>query len=244
MDPSSHEDIDEAVFSARFPNPQPSPHIYPIPVSAPTLPGYQVTADHTAQFVANLPDGDFTTDVTCTTDESAVTTSVPPSSVGSPPRRRAAGHTYFEDYPNGMSAPSQMTENTYVSMHPVYSQVTPRGQRVRSPEHRDRSHDYRDRSHEVSRDYRDVTYDYRDYRDIPRDYRERPRGHRERSRSDNQDRYRERGVYQSERERFYSRGSHERSFDKISEHGRSPSPGSPTGECCVCVCVCVFMGWI
>ena len=228
MPPSSHEDIDEAVFSAGFPNTQPSPRVYPVPVSAPTLPGYQVKTDHTAQFVANLPDGDFTTDVTCTTDESAVTTSVPPSSVGSPPRRRAAGHTYFEDDHPRMLTPSQIAENTYVSMHPIYSQVTPQGQRVQSPGHQDRSYDYRE-----------MSYDYRDYRENSHDYRGQPRGQRSRSRSDGRDVYRERGVYQTERERFYSKGSQERSFERISEHRRSPSPQSPTGEC-----VCVWEGCV
>ena len=97
-------------------------------------------------------DGDATTTDAYTTDDgSVVTTSVPPSSVGSPniPRKGAAMHMFTPEHLHHTRTASQ---GTYVEMnpHPVYSEV-----RHSHRYQRERSHDWERRPHDQSHEYID-----------------------------------------------------------------------------------------
>lgn len=231
--PSSRDDIDEAAFAAEFPAQLP-PTPQPIPVAVPRLAGYQlqhIGLDYRPREAppTDVPDGDFTTDITYTTDEgSLMTTSVPPSDSGSPnmTRRHAHlqsvspahmaghGHVHFQRNQSPSHIPSQSSQETY-PMQSLYTHVTPRSQRMAYGSH-DMSHDVGVSPNQSVRSY--------DHRSLPRDNR-RGRGqaydytdyhgndHRERSRSASKD-YR---VYEHERERYYSNGG--------AREYRSSSPG-------------------
>ena len=170
---------------------------------------HQHIAPGTPYTITDYPDGDFTTDVTYTTDEgSIVTTSVPPSSIGGSPNILRRG----EEPPPPMHMPpesperrsgSRGTDNMYVDMQsqPVYASLRRNNRRNyqyhQPPQHVQHHQDYH--SHSQPMDYRSV-------RAYERQTRER-----------------------SERSHDQSReGSH----DCLSEpdYARSLSPCSPTGK--------------
>ena len=171
---------------------------------------HQHIAPGTPYTMVDYPDGDFTTDVTYTTDEgSIVTTSVPPSSVGGSPNILRRGeepppmHNMMpHEFPERRSG-SQATDNMYVDMQsqPVYASLRRNNhsnyQHHQPPQHVQHHQDYH--SHSQPMDYRSV------------------KAHERQSRE------------RLERSHDQSReGSH----DYLSEpdYARSLSPCSPTGE--------------
>ena len=199
---TKHSDIDEAVFPAQM-----SPHHLPrnpIPVAAPVIPSsnplhhhnlgesnldghilhqlhHQVAPGTPYTITDNYPDGDFTTatDVTYTTDDaSVVTTSVPPSSVGSPnihrrgdepPVRLPQSPDHFQ-----RSSSSRATENNYVDMQPLYASIK-----------RDHRHDSR---HHQQQYQEQQPMDYRSAKAYERRSRERSERLHDQSRETSHDR--------------------------------------------------------
>ena len=193
-------------------------HIHdPHHIGESNLDGHMIHPHHHQQQIApgtpytitdNYPDGDFTTDVTYTTDEgSIVTTSVPPSSIGGSPNILRRG-----EEPPPMHMPlesperrpgSRGTENMYVDMQPqpVYASLRRNNhsnyQHHQLPQHVQHHHEYHSHSQPM---------DYRSMKAYERQFRERL----------------ERSHDQS------CEGSH----DYLSEpdYARSLSPSSPTGK--------------